>query len=343
MVKDLSPETITKMYSDGFVFTRRGKGKMDQTRSVRIDLSKFEVSSENRRILRKTEDISLETIPLPYSEYHWSIGKLGKDFYDSKFGERTFSANKIKELLTDADQSSFNLVLKYIYTDEAVGYTICYTNKDILHYSYPFYELTNTSQFSNIGIGMMTKAIVWAKDNNKKYVYLGSAQRPTDTYKFQFAGAEWFDGEKWKTDIEDLKEILTHTRNDFDTLPEIIKQVGFDFNWDSKKVWDLDVPTQTMDINELVWHFDIPFWEKDGTDDWNLTPWEVIHKKEGTTDHQRKVEEVDLKYPIDIMENKGKYVILDGLHRLVKAYMLGQKEVEVRIIPRKYIPDIVRN
>lgn len=342
-ITDFSPENISNQYADGFVFTRRGKGEMDQTRSVRIDLSKFELSSENRRVLKKTDEITLETIPLSYSNYHWSIGKLAKDFYTTKFGDGTFSANKVKELLTDTEESNFNLLLKYIHNEEAVGYSICYANENILHYSYPFYELTNVSQFTNIGIGMMTKAIVWSKDAKKKYAYLGSAQRPTDTYKFQFSGAEWFDGEKWSEDVEELKNLLTHTRNDADTLPEIIKQVGFDFHWDSKKVWALVIPTQTIDIEELTWHFDIPFWEKDGTDAYNLTPWEVINKKEGTLDHQKRVEQVDLRYPIDIMENKGKYVILDGLHRLVKAYILGQKEVQVRIIPRKNIPDIARN
>ncbi len=206
---DFSSEKISTSYTEGFVFTRRGKGEMDQTRSVRIDLSKFELSSENRRVLKKTDEMTLVTIPLPYSDYHWSIGKLAKDFYTTKFGDGTFSANKVKELLTDADNSNFNLLLTYIYNDEVVGYSICYTNKDILHYSYPFYELTNVSQFTNIGIGMMTKAIVWAKDNGKKYVYLGSAQRPTDTYKFQFSGAEWFDGDKWVEDIEELKNILS--------------------------------------------------------------------------------------------------------------------------------------
>lgn len=220
---DFSPENISKMYADGFVFTRKGKGEMDQTRSVRIDLSKFELSSENRRVLKKTDKITLETIPLPYSDYHWSIAKLAKDFYTTKFGDGTFSANKTKELLTDPDNSNFNQLLVYSLPSEgrvgearvgsdgakeALGYTICYVNKDILHYSYPFYELTNISQFANIGIGMMTKAIVWAKNNGKKYVYLGSAQRPTDTYKFQFSGAEWFDGEKWSEDVEELKNIL---------------------------------------------------------------------------------------------------------------------------------------
>ena len=46
-------------------------------------------------------------------------------------------------------------------------------------------------------------------------------------------------------------------------IPEIIKKVGFDFDWDSKKVWALDVPVEEMDIKDLEWHFDIPFWAKE--------------------------------------------------------------------------------
>jgi len=45
----------------------------------------------------------------------------------------------------------------------------------------------------------------------------------------------------------------------------------------------------------------------------------------------------DLSYPIDIMENKGRWLILDGLHRLVKAKILGFDKVKVRKIPRTEI------
>jgi hypothetical protein len=41
-------------------------------------------------------------------------------------------------------------------------------------------------------------------------MFLGSAQRPSDTYKMQFSGLEWFDGQQWNTDTEALKNIL-HT------------------------------------------------------------------------------------------------------------------------------------
>ncbi len=236
-ISDFSESNICSLYDEGYVFTRRGKGVMDQTRSLRIDLSRFEMSSENRRILRKTEGLELKMECLPYSNYHWSIGKLAKDFYDEKFGGGTFSANKVRELLSSGD-SSFNVLFSYVILSErneervtevegshekqgdpstplrsaqddsgVAGYAICYENNELLHYSYPFYALDLTP-YASMGMGMMLRAISYAKDTNKKYVYLGSAQRSTDTYKFQFKGLEWFDGKEWVDDFEDLKKIL---------------------------------------------------------------------------------------------------------------------------------------
>ncbi len=126
-----------------------------------------------------------------------------------------------------------------------------------------------------------------------------------------------------------------------DDLPSIIKEVGFDFSWDSEKVWKLDLPVEDMDMQDLIWHFDIPFWEKSDTDDYNLIPWQVIKKEYGTDEHRKKIDNADLKYPIDIMENKGRWLILDGLHRLVKAHELGQKTVRVRKVPREKISEIL--
>ena len=82
---------------------------MYQTRSLRIDLKKFELSSENRRVLKKTEDLRLKIEDLPIKNYDWKIGKMAKNFYETKFGKGTFSANKVKELLTDNKKSNFNL------------------------------------------------------------------------------------------------------------------------------------------------------------------------------------------------------------------------------------------
>ena len=206
-ITDFSDDVINAAYDQGYLFRREAKGFMYQTRSVRIDLSKFEPSSENRRILRKTEDLTMETVALPYSEYHWSVGKLAKDFYDTKFGAGVFSANKVKELLTDAEKSNYNMLFRY--GPAACGYAIARQTNELIHYAYPFYDVERSP--NDMGMGMMVRAVLYAKEQNKKYIYLGSAQRPGDTYKLQFQGVEWFDGKKWHHDTIELKQLLQTT------------------------------------------------------------------------------------------------------------------------------------
>ncbi|MFH1291656.1 MAG: hypothetical protein ABIH87_00445 [bacterium] len=201
-ITDFSDKNIESLYEQCYVFGRTGKGEMYQTRGLRIDLSEFELNSENRRILKKTQDVKMRTCPVPYNNYHWSIHKLGKDFYTTKFGHKTFSANKIKELMTDALKSNFNII--FAYND--LGYCISLQTIQLVHYCYPFYDLKKSDK--NMGLGMMLQAILYAKNNHKKYIYLGSASRPTDTYKLQFKGLEWFDGKDWKNNLDELKKIL---------------------------------------------------------------------------------------------------------------------------------------
>ncbi|HLD31419.1 MAG TPA: hypothetical protein VJB37_00810 [Patescibacteria group bacterium] len=203
IITDFSDQNIEKLYNQGFLFTRQGKGQTYQTRSVRVRLADFSLTSENRRIQRKSPTLHLTPQPLPLKDYDWTIGKLAKDFYETKFGLKTFTANKIKQLLTGDD--NFNQLLIFSQEGQTRGYCICRETKNLLHYSYPFYYY---QQYKDLGMRMMLQAVLYAQDRNKKFIYLGSAQRPTDVYKLQFSGLEWFDGKKWQTDLDSLKEIL---------------------------------------------------------------------------------------------------------------------------------------
>lgn len=208
-IEDFSDKNINKLYNQGFVFTRIGKGIMDKTRSVRINLKDFEFTSENKRILRKIEDIKLEYSPIPYSNYDWTIAKLAKDFYENKFTKNIFSANKIREILT-TEKNNFNKLLIYKENEKKIAFAICHETDDMIHYSYPFYDLEYPNK--NIGMGTMLRAIEYAIQNKKEYIYLGSAQRPKDIYKFQFKNMEYFDGEKWNKNFEELKKILDYEK-----------------------------------------------------------------------------------------------------------------------------------
>ncbi|MCL5099979.1 MAG: ParB/RepB/Spo0J family partition protein [Candidatus Marsarchaeota archaeon] len=122
-------------------------------------------------------------------------------------------------------------------------------------------------------------------------------------------------------------------------MPQIIREVGFGFNWSSKKVWKLDIPVTGMQMSELQWHFNIPFWNKPGGY-YDLKPNEVMENPETYKAEYDRVIGSDLKHPIDVMQNKGRWLILDGLHRLAKAKLLGMDTVKVRRIPRSKIPKI---
>jgi arginyl-tRNA--protein-N-Asp/Glu arginylyltransferase len=207
-IKDFNLDNIERLYDKGFVMTRKGKGIMHMTRSARIKLADFKPSSENRRILRKNDNLSLWEKDLPIDSYDWRIGKMAKDFYTKKFGEKIMSANKIKEILTEPTKSNFNKLLEYrqsIY-EFPVGFAIVLETDNIIHYSYPFYNLELSLR--DLGLGMMTMAVMRAKEKNKRFLYLGSLQRPSDIYKIQFEGFEWFDGKKWDRNTSELKKIL---------------------------------------------------------------------------------------------------------------------------------------
>ena len=85
--------------------------------------------------------------------------------------------------------------------------------------------------------------------------------------------------------------------------PDIIKEIGFDFKWDNKKVWALKYPVEEMDIEKLTWHFDVPFhWH--GNEIYNLRPIETINNPGKYKEEYEITMKSDLKYPIDVTNVK---------------------------------------
>ncbi len=118
--------------------------------------------------------------------------------------------------------------------------------------------------------------------------------------------------------------------------------VGLDFgNWEEEKLWAVDLPVTTLSIADLEWHLDCPFWEHDNGERYTVTPRDVLEKEEGTSKEQESVVQADTTYPIDVYFNKDKYLILDGIHRLVKLYQSGATTFDVRVIPEDKLPLIL--
>lgn len=121
-------------------------------------------------------------------------------------------------------------------------------------------------------------------------------------------------------------------------LPEIIKQVGFDFSWDEERVWRLNVPADKIPITDLEWHFDIPFiWSKPNGY-YDLKPRDVLENPEKYPEEYSRTMQANTNYPIDIMLWRGRWLILDGLHRLMREFIEGKEIINVRKISESAIP-----
>ena len=122
--------------------------------------------------------------------------------------------------------------------------------------------------------------------------------------------------------------------------PDILN-LGFKIH--EPMVWAAEVPVEEIEISQIDYNIDIPYLEQQGTDDWNLTPRMLIENFDQETDHARKTEMANLKYPIELYFHQGKWIILDGVHRFTKAVRQGNKTIKVRKIPPEVALQCQRN
>jgi hypothetical protein len=92
-------------------------------------------------------------------------------------------------------------------------------------------------------------------------------------------------------------------------------ELGFTFYWDVRKLWTADLPVVSMPVREFEWLLTRPFW-KDGHIKLSVSPRDVAQDPERyRTEYERTIA-ADLSFPISIIFLRGRWVIMDGLHRL---------------------------
>jgi len=129
-------------------------------------------------------------------------------------------------------------------------------------------------------------------------------------------------------------------RRDYKQLPKEIREHGMDFHWDNQKMWLLDIPVEEIDVSEIDWVLDLPFWGHKGQK-YNLCPRHVLENIDLYSEHKKRILKADVSHPIDIMKNQNNRLeILDGVHRLARLILEGNKKVKVRKISRDFIPAI---
>jgi hypothetical protein len=126
-------------------------------------------------------------------------------------------------------------------------------------------------------------------------------------------------------------------------IPKSMQFFYFDFNWHQKELWRLKLDEQQINIDELLWQFDYPIWATKPPDEiFNLSPNEVLKNPKKYQQHWSRINKSDLSFPIHTIWNKNYLVILDGYHRLAKAFLSEQKTISAFMLEDFHIDLIKR-
>lgn len=183
--------SIEANYQIGLLPQRNQKDFWYQESSSRSNLKNFNLSSENRRIIKKTQNFSFQKIQLKDFKYNLSIQK--KIFNWIKQLEWDFPSSSIKTVFTD---HIFNYL--YVWKDEnneEIAYSICYFSNTISHIAYVFYNPKYSH--SNLPIRLVIQTIIDSHELNLDYCYLGRFSQDTGFYKRNMPGFEYFKDNQW--------------------------------------------------------------------------------------------------------------------------------------------------
>ena len=105
----------------------------------------------------------------------------------------------------------------------------------------------------------------------------------------------------------------------------------FNARWTPRQLWNIDLPTEAIQIAELDWHLDYPFWPSDPPGHiFDLRPRAVLEARAVHPGHYERILAADTRYPLEVGVFGSSVVILDGIHRLAKLVREGASEVHVR-------------
>ncbi|HVX42481.1 MAG TPA: hypothetical protein VHC49_01275 [Mycobacteriales bacterium] len=117
---------------------------------------------------------------------------------------------------------------------------------------------------------------------------------------------------------------MTGGRGDEPPFPH--PELGLTFWWDVRKLWSADLPVVAMPVAELEWVLEHPFW-KDRAGRPTISGSDVAARPADHPEEYRRTMAADLSYPINVILLNDRWVVMDGLHRLLKARILGESTI----------------
>lgn len=123
-----------------------------------------------------------------------------------------------------------------------------------------------------------------------------------------------------------------------DRVPAALRGVILEVAWDLDLLRQLDLPVDDVDLADLRWQLELPWWSDDGHL-FAISPLQVRADPARYPDHWQRVQDADLYRPIYVIQRPRGLVVMDGVHRLEKADEMGWDRILAHRVP---LPDFAR-
>lgn len=206
-----SQAELTEIYEKGFLpYT----GNLDiegdifyLARSLRVDLERFDDTSENRRVNRLVEPLNVQLEVIKKEDFDLNAPEFlsfCQEYISQRIGDDNMSMERWQYIIS---RETGTHIFRFTSEGKLLGFVFAALNNEMLHYWFAFFD-TEYMRTHSLGKWIMWRVIRWAKDNNLKNVYLGTAYKASALYKIRdHKGLSFFDGSGWNKDVDRLKEL----------------------------------------------------------------------------------------------------------------------------------------
>lgn len=118
-------------------------------------------------------------------------------------------------------------------------------------------------------------------------------------------------------------------------------ELGLTFWWDVRKLWAADLPIVEVPLAQLERILAYPFW-KDGSKEVTVSGHDVAAAPEHYPAEYERTMATELAYPVNVILPSGRWTVMDGLHRLLKASLLGLETIAAKQARPRDIPKFSR-
>lgn len=193
-------------------------------RQVRVRLDRFEPSSENRRILRKGEGIRTEIVAR--ADFQWTPERHR---FCLDYACRRWSATPTPERIERIFHFPITTHVAVFRdaTDREIGLVSLLCDGDTWFYSNAFYDPDHPCR--SLGGFLMTETVRRLAERGGRFLHLGTCYSRSALYKTQYQGVEFFNGNRWSADLDELKHLIE--RQEKETPGHLLEEDAYRARW----------------------------------------------------------------------------------------------------------------